>query len=107
MEADPIHLVFRCQVVAATRGGVADELADPDRVASIDNPKGELQEQLQGRNGGSPTYELLGSSGPAHAREFEVAVHHAGRELGRGSGGSKKEAESRAATAALAKLRDA
>ena len=85
----------------------ADELADPDRVPSIDNPKGELQEQLQGRNGGSPTYELLGSSGPAHAREFEVAVHHAGRELGRGSGGSKKEAESRAATAALAKLRDA
>ena len=88
-------------------GVVADELADPDRVPSIDNPKGELQEQLQGRNGGSPTYELLGSSGPAHAREFEVAVHHAGRELGRGSGGSKKEAESRAATAALAKLRDA
>ena len=59
-----------------------------------------MQEQLQSRNGGSPTYELLGSSGPAHAREFEVAVHHAGRELGRGSGGSKKEAESRAAMAA-------
>ncbi|MBT3617026.1 MAG: ribonuclease III, partial [Verrucomicrobia bacterium] len=43
-------------------------------------------------------------SGPAHAREFEVAVLQAGKELGRGTGGSKKEAESQAASAALAKL---
>lgn len=85
----------------------ADELADPDNIPSIDNPKGELQERLQGRNDGSPTYELLGSSGPAHAREFEVAVLHAGRELGRAAGGSKKEAESRAAAAALTKLSNA
>ncbi len=85
----------------------ADELANPDNIAVIENPKGELQERLQGGNGGSPTYELLGSSGPAHAREFEIAVLQAGKELGRGTGGSKKEAESRAAAAALAKLRDA
>ncbi len=85
----------------------ADELANPDNIVVIENPKGELQEWLQGSNGGSPTYELLSASGPAHAREFEVAVRHAGNELGRGTGGSKKEAESRAASAALAKLRDA
>ncbi|MDP6794237.1 MAG: ribonuclease III [Verrucomicrobiota bacterium] len=84
----------------------ADELADLESVPSIDNPKGELQERLQGGSGDAPTYELLGSSGPAHAREFEVAVQHAGREMGRGTGGSKKEAESRAAAAALDKLHD-
>ena len=85
----------------------SNELADPTGAPSIDNPKGELQERLQGSNGGSPTYELLRSSGPAHARQFEVAVLHAGRELGRATGGSKKEAESRAATDALTKLRSA
>lgn len=84
----------------------ADELANPDSIPTIENPKGELQERLQGGTGVSPTYELLSASGPAHAREFEVAVLHAGDELGRGSGGSKKEAESQAALTALAKLRD-
>ena len=82
-----------------------DELANPESIAVIENPKGELQEYFQGIAGISPTYELLSTSGPAHAREFEVAVLQAGKELGRGFGGSKKEAESQAASAALAKLR--
>jgi ribonuclease-3 len=81
-----------------------DELANPDSIAIIENPKGDLQEHFQGITGVSPRYELLSTSGPAHAREFEVAVLQAGKELGRGTGGSKKEAESQAASAALAKL---
>jgi ribonuclease-3 len=81
-----------------------DELANPDSIAVIENPKGDLQEHFQGITGVSPTYELLSTSGPAHAREFEVAVLQAGKKLGRGTGGSKKEAESQAASAALAKL---
>jgi len=84
----------------------ADELANPDNIAVIENPKGELQERLQGGTGVSPTYELLSASGPAHDRKFEVAVLQAGKELGRGTGGSKKEAESRAASAALDRLRN-
>ena len=81
-----------------------DELANPASIAVIENPKGDLQEHFQSITGVSPTYELLSISGPAHAREFEVAVLQAGKELGRGTGGSKKEAESQAASAALAKL---
>ena len=81
-----------------------DELANPNSIAVIENPKGELQEYFQGITGVSPTYELLSTSGPAHAREFEVTVLQAGKELGRGTGGSKKEAESQAASAALLKL---
>jgi len=84
----------------------AEELANPDSIPAIDNPKGELQERLQGGTGVSPTYELLSASGPAHDRKFEVAVLQAGKELGRGTGGSKKEAESRAASAALDRLRN-
>jgi dsRNA-specific ribonuclease len=37
---------------------------------------------------------------------FECTVHHAGAELARGQGKSKKAAESEAAMAALAKLRE-
>ena len=84
----------------------AEELANPDSIPAIDNPKGELQERLQGGTGVSPTYELLSASGPAHDLKFEVAVLQAGKELGRGTGGSKKEAESRAASAALDRLRN-
>ena len=84
----------------------AEELANPDSIPAIDNPKGELQERLQGGTGVSPTYELLSASGPAHDRKFEVAVLQAGKELGRSTGGSKKEAESRAASAALDRLRN-
>jgi ribonuclease-3 len=46
------------------------------------------------------------ATGPDHNRVFECAVFHQGAELGRGSGKSKKEAESRAALAAMIKLRE-
>ncbi|HEY3762062.1 MAG TPA: ribonuclease III [Verrucomicrobiae bacterium] len=70
----------------------------------IINPKGQLQELLQTRSPRAPEYQTLSASGPDHDREFEVAVLHEGKELGRGSGKSKKAAESDAALAALKKL---
>ena len=84
----------------------AEELADPSHIQVIKNPKGELQENLQCGNEDLPSYKLLNASGPPHNRQFEVAVFHAGCELGRGRGSSKKEAESGAAAAALIRLRD-
>lgn len=69
------------------------------------NPKGELQEILQATSPGTPQYELINAKGPDHDREFECIVRHEGRELGRGSGKSKKEAESSAARSALENLR--
>lgn len=73
---------------------------------NIENPKGELQEIFQAQSPEAPKYVLLGTSGPDHERAFESAVIHSGKELGRGSGRSKKEAESAAAAAALVTLRD-
>jgi len=73
-----------------------------DETAS--NPKGSLQEKLQAEGEAPPAYRCLSETGPAHARIYEVVVEWQGRELGRGQGASKKEAEIRAAEAALAGL---
>jgi ribonuclease-3 len=68
------------------------------------NPKGALQEKLQAGGDDPPVYRCVSESGPAHARVYEVVAEWQGRELGRGQGASKKEAETRAAEAALAAL---
>jgi ribonuclease III len=70
----------------------------------IENPKGELQELLQARSPDAPEYQVVSATGPDHDRVFECTVHHGGVELARGSGKSKKAAESDAAQAALKKL---
>ena len=73
--------------------------------SGIENPKGELQELLQSRSPNAPEYQLISAEGPDHNRQFICAVLHDGKELARGSGKSKKAAESDAALAALKKLR--
>ena len=65
------------------------------------NPKGSLQERLQTEGEQPPVYHCVSETGPAHARIYEVVVEWQGRELGRGHGASKKEAETHAAQAAL------
>jgi ribonuclease-3 len=72
----------------------------------MENPKGELQELLQAVSAEAPHYEVVSATGPDHDRVFECIVQHAGVELARGRGKSKKAAESEAALAALAKLRE-
>ena len=71
----------------------------------LENPKGELQELLQSISTEAPQYHVVSATGPDHDRVFECTVHHAGVELARGQGKSKKAAESEAALLALANLR--
>ena len=73
---------------------------------TLDNPKGELQELLQAVSTEAPRYQLAAMSGPDHDRMFECTVHHGGKELARGRGKSKKAAQSEAARAALARMRE-
>ena len=80
--------------------------AQIDELPLIDNPKGELQELLQSGAAEPPRYEIISVSGPDHDREFECVVYHRKRELGTGRGKSKKAAESAAALAALAAIRE-
>ena len=75
-------------------------------IPAMENPKGELQEFLQATSTEAPQYHVVSATGPDHARTFECTVHHGSRELARGSGRSKKAAESEAALNALKKLRE-
>ncbi|MCB1035263.1 MAG: ribonuclease III, partial [Acidobacteria bacterium] len=59
----------------------------------IDDPKSRLQEITQARKLGAPRYRVVSSSGPDHARIYEMEVEIAGEVMGRGSGTSKANAE--------------
>jgi ribonuclease-3 len=83
-----------------------DVLVNIETTTVSDNPKGALQEILQATSSEAPQYQVLSASGPDHDRSFECAVYHKGEEIGRGSGKSKKLAESQAAAAALARMRE-
>ena len=57
---------------------------------------------IQEHCGKNPVYRIASQTGPDHAKHFEAVVELDGRELGRGAGRNKKEAEMQAAEAALA-----
>jgi ribonuclease-3 len=76
-----------------------------ESLPSLHNPKGELQELLQAESAEAPVYQLVSVSGPDHDRVFECAVSYRDELLGRGSGKTKKTAESEAARQALILLR--
>jgi len=67
--------------------------------------KSKLQEVVQGRYKQTPLYKILKEEGPEHDRTFTVVVSVRNKEVGTGVGKSKKEAEEKAATKALGKLR--
>ncbi|MBE5769686.1 MAG: ribonuclease III [Clostridiales bacterium] len=70
----------------------------------MQDSKGALQEHLQKDGGEAPVYTLVGQDGPPHDRTFECAVSRYGKELARGKGRTKKQAEQTAALTALKKL---
>ena len=82
------------------------DLGGLSAIPIMENPKGELQELLQAVSSEAPQYNVVSATGPDHDRMFECTVEHAGVELARGRGKSKKAAESEAALAALVKLRE-
>jgi ribonuclease III len=65
------------------------------------DPKSILQEKVQARKQGSPSYRVLEETGPAHAKIFKVGVFVDGKKLGEGIGRSKQIAEESAAKIAL------
>jgi len=88
----------------AVREVLAREFGDSiDAVSAIEgaDPKTELQEIYQRTHRITPTYRLVESSGPDHARQFCVEVLAGERVLARGEGSSKRNAEQNAAREAL------
>ncbi|OFZ80134.1 MAG: ribonuclease III [Bdellovibrionales bacterium RIFOXYD1_FULL_53_11] len=63
--------------------------------------KTQLQEIVQAKWKVTPSYHLLATSGPDHAKTFEVEVRMKGKILANAKGQSKKEAEQNAAKAAI------
>ncbi len=68
------------------------------------NPKEILQEYTQGLHKNLPEYKLISETGKAHEKTYNVCVIYEGKELGKGSAKSKKEAEKNAAFEAIKKL---
>ncbi len=66
-----------------------------------ENPKGRLQDWAQRRWRSSPWYHVSGKEGPPHAVIFTVEAVVGNKVLGVGRGRNKREAETRAAIAAL------
>ncbi len=66
--------------------------------------KSQLQELIQAREQQTPAYQLVEAVGPDHDKRFTVEVRAGDTVLGRGSGKSKKVAETEAARAALEQL---
>jgi len=71
----------------------------------IRNWKAILQDIVQKEYQQTPVYEVLGEHGPDHSKAFDIGVMIQGREAGRGSGNSKKEAQQAAAQDALVKMK--
>ena len=75
--------------------------------ASVDlatNPKSYLQECMQADKKESVTYRIVEETGSGNAKTFTAAVYFEDTEIGRGSGKSKKAAETEAARDALQKM---
>jgi ribonuclease-3 len=89
------------RVRAFVKRTLGDELAGLRETGMPHDPKSRLQEVVQSRWQTTPSYKLLKTEGPDHARRFTVQVLVAGRSLGIGVGRSKQTAEKEAAQQAL------
>lgn len=99
MYLDSDFVTVRRIVLTDARELLEDLEVDPPDT----NPKGRLQEILQAISPQSPTYPVIDQSGPEHQKRFVTKIVWDGKELGRGEGRSKKEAETAAARDALGK----
>jgi ribonuclease-3 len=82
------------------------EAFGPEIEEALEHPvdfKSALQELLA-RRGAEVSYEVTSEQGPPHERTYEVAARVDDKELGSGSGRSKKHAEQEAAREAFDRL---
>lgn len=76
-------------------------LGEARRTSAPSDYKSRLQTRVQGELHVQPRYEIIGESGPAHAKVFKARVVIDGQPCGEGEGASKKSAEQQAAQRAL------
>lgn len=103
-----IAAVFLDRGLAITRDFVlrlfSEELQKAIKPDTGVDYKSQLQELIQSKYHSPPTYRLVEAMGPDHDKRFTVEVIAGDTVLGRGSGKSKKMAETEAARSALEQL---
>ena len=95
----PTREVLRRVLFEQAVEGQGESIADSDR-------KSALQEYLQGRGRPPAEYRLAGESGPDHQKTFQIEVWASGELLAAADASTKKEAEQKAARAALMRLEE-
>lgn len=65
------------------------------------DPKSRIQEEAQERVGVTPSYKVVGESGPDHDKYFTIGIFFEDKKIAEGKGRSKQEGEQKAALAAL------
>ena len=104
---EPVRAFARRWVMGEAAEHLAEELRSG---AALGNYKSALQEHLQAARAGTPVYRLKSESGPDHRKRFLVEVRlkkdegEPGKQLARGMGSTKKQAEQDAARRALDRL---
>jgi ribonuclease III len=88
-------------VYPVVRHVFAPMFAEERELVAFYDHKTQLQEIVQARWKVTPTYHLLQTRGPDHAKIFDVEVRMNGQLLANASGSSKKEAEQNAARQAI------
>lgn len=82
-----------------------DQIDLVDLAERHDNYKSMLLEYVQAQGWAQPEYRIAMEEGPSHDKVFTVEVNVKGRPYGKGTAGSKKKAEQKAAREALRHLR--
>jgi ribonuclease-3 len=104
---EPVRAFVRRWVMGEAVEQLARELRSG---AALGNYKSALQEHLQAAGAGAPVYRVKSESGPDHRKRFLVEVRlksaegEPGKQLARGIGSTKKNAEQDAAQRALERL---
>ncbi|MGD0097956.1 MAG: ribonuclease III [Terracidiphilus sp.] len=104
---EPVRAFVRRRVMGEAVEQLAKELSSGD---ALGNYKSALQEHLQASRAGAPVYQVKSESGPDHRKRFLVEVRLKmaeglpGKQLARGMGSTKKNAEQDAARRALERL---
>lgn len=75
-----------------------------EQMSALKDYKSILQEKIQAKGHLSPTYKIIKEQGPDHAKIFTAIALDNEKEIGRGIGHTKQEAEINAAKNALEKL---
>jgi ribonuclease-3 len=99
-----IAAIFLDRGLAVTRGFILRLVGRELNKGTESDYKSRLQELLQAKQKSKPAYHVIAVAGPEHDRTFTVAVRVGGKVLGKGSGKSKKAAETKAARIALGRL---